>query len=152
MPSGVVFTTSLTGNEYLLIDTSTSQVNGPLNVMTTTNAIADTWGVGTVVFQGYTTTTTLTTATVTLSSTYGLTGIIPTVSSTTTVQLPASPVNGQVMRFSNASNTSSVTISATVTTAAGGATYTVNTNTPTLTYGQAASWIYQAANSTWYRY
>ncbi len=64
-----------------------------------------------------------------------------------TVQLPASPVNGQICGFSISNNVTNLTVSS-----AGSATVNNGAATATTSAGASVFWIYGSAATTWYPY
>ncbi len=78
---------------------------------------------------------------------YAFTALTFTQTSTgNTVNLPASPVNGQLCGFSISNNVTNLTVSAAAGTVKNGAA------TGTTSAGGSLWWIYNTSDTTWYRY
>ncbi len=137
MASGVQTTSSVAGTEYVNID-----AGGAVFLQTTTRAISN---LASNFQNSFTTSAQANSTSITLSSTF--TALTFTQTSTgNTVNLPASPSDKQICGFSITNNVTNLTVSSAANTVKNGAA------TDTTSAGGTFWWIFNNADTSWYRY
>lgn len=140
MTAGVQTTTSPNSTDYVVIDNG-----GAVIVQTQLQYIANLSSNTTSTVSSFTTSALTNSGSITLSSRF--TALTFTQTSTgNTVYLPTAPVNGQINGFSITNNVTNLTVSSAANTVLNGAA------TNTTSAGASLWWIYNAANTSWYRY
>jgi len=133
---GVKTLTSLTGTEMVIVDNGGAVITqAPVSLVTGAQTLQN----------SFTTSAQTNSTSITLSSVF--TALTFTQTSTgNTVNLKAAPVNGEIQGFSITNNVTNLTVSSSANTVLNGAA------TTTTSAGASLWWIFNSANTTWYRY
>lgn len=143
MGAGIQTLTALNGTETVQMDNG-----GAVLSEASTQLIASLWG-GTVQKDtSYTTVAVTSGQTVTLAGTRSFTALTQTqTTAALTVNLPASPVDGQIAKFSMTNDVTVLTVSGN-----GGTIKNAPSTASTQSAGTVFGWLYNASGTTWYKY